>query len=229
MDIKDWLIIGAVGFAWLNKEKLKEALNPGNDNNIFNTAANAALGLDNKTASIGTKANDLVTAILEPDKKYAGYPHKYDMKAGVAYVLFNGQWMVDTYETAKLKAEQKAKNSKPTIQVRRIGKSNQWEKLVSGKWTPLQNLSRHCRAFRRTESRARHPGAAEAGSRKQNQPVQFLELTAMKNKIKALFSSPLIRHALHTILIIALVRNGVITPDEARTLNTTAQHLTGGA
>ncbi len=28
--IKDWLIIGAVGFAWLNKEKLKEALNPGN-------------------------------------------------------------------------------------------------------------------------------------------------------------------------------------------------------
>jgi hypothetical protein len=137
MDIKDWLIIGAVGFAWLNKEKLKEALNPGNDNNIFNTAANAALGLDNKTASIGTKANDLVTAILEPDKKYAGYPHKYDMKAGVAYVLFNGQWMVDTYETAKLKAEQKAKNSKPTIQVRRIGKSNQWEKLVSGKWTPF--------------------------------------------------------------------------------------------
>lgn len=51
----------------------------------------------------------------------------------------------------------------------------------------------------------------------------------MKNKIKKLFSSPLIRHTLQTILLIALVRNGVITPDEARTLNTTAQHLTGGA
>lgn len=138
MDIKDWLIIGAVGFAWLNKEKLKEALNPGNDNNVINTAANAALGLDNKTASIGTKANDLVTAILEPDKKYAGYPHKYDMKAGVAYVLFNGQWMVDTYETAKLKAELKAKaDKKPAVNVRRIGKSNLWEKQVSGKWVPF--------------------------------------------------------------------------------------------
>lgn len=51
----------------------------------------------------------------------------------------------------------------------------------------------------------------------------------MKNKIKSLFSSPLIRHTLQTILLIELVRNGVITPDEARTINSTTQHLTGGA
>lgn len=64
-NVEGLLILGAIAaglyLAWSSKEAVKaaaSAVNPLNNNNAISTGANAVVGLDNKTASIGTKIFD---------------------------------------------------------------------------------------------------------------------------------------------------------------------------
>lgn len=65
MKTETYLILAAVSagvyLAWKGKEAVAaaaSAVNPLNNNNIISQGANAAVGLDNQTASIGTRLFD---------------------------------------------------------------------------------------------------------------------------------------------------------------------------
>lgn len=49
------------------------------------------------------------------------------------------------------------------------------------------------------------------------------------NKLKSLLAVPFVRHVLQTVMIIALVRTGVLTPDEARAVNAVTAQVHAGA
>lgn len=135
MEIKDWIMLGGAVLLYLNREKLKEALNPASNKNVANQTANAitqALTGD-PNATLGTKAHELKQALVNPDQKYLGYPSRYNTQTGVWQVLVDGKWIVDDYmmKQAKQKA---AATAKPTASLRRKGKTAQWEKYLNGRW-----------------------------------------------------------------------------------------------
>lgn len=104
MDIKDWLIVGAVGLAWLNRDKLKQALNPFDDKNAVNTAANKVLGYDNQTESIGTAAY----VIAQQVRKKLGL--SYDKTTDADY----GQRKKSKFKPSAATAKAQAKTA-PTV------------------------------------------------------------------------------------------------------------------
>lgn len=43
------------------------------------------------------------------------------------------------------------------------------------------------------------------------------------NKLKRLLSNPFARHLLQTVVMVALIRHGIITPEEARAIHNATQ------
>lgn len=109
-----WLAVGAGGLLWWfngGKKLMTETLNPASDKNAVNTLANRALGLDNKTASIGTIAYDL-THWMDSRQRTAGFPKRY--VNGKWYTQIGGKWLFDKYETDQgIKALEKMKKAAP--------------------------------------------------------------------------------------------------------------------
>lgn len=136
MEIKDWLVVGGLVVLYLNREKLKEALNPTSDKNVANRTANAitqALTGD-PNATVGTKLHEVKQAVFNADQKHLGKPSRYDKATGVWYVQVDGQWIVDEYMMKQAKKTATPVKPKPAATIRRQGAGPHWEKLVNGRW-----------------------------------------------------------------------------------------------
>lgn len=149
MDIKNWLIGGAVVWAYLNRDKLKQALDITSDQNAAYQGANTLVQTitGDKNATVGTKVQDIKASIVNRDTRYLGYPSKYIN--GKWYVLVDGKYILDEYQT-KTKPTATFSQEKPAG-VLKFGnyqgypsryENGQWYVLVNGQWFIDQTQTR---------------------------------------------------------------------------------------
>lgn len=158
MNITNWLIGGAVVWAYLNRDKLKQALDITSDQNAAYQGANTLVQTitGDKTATVGTKAQDIKASIVNRDTRYLGYPSKYIN--GKWYVLVDGKYILDDYQTKTKPAPKPATpapaavfNPAQSAGVLRFGNydgypsryaNGQWYVLVNGQWYIDQTQTR---------------------------------------------------------------------------------------
>lgn len=162
MDIKNWLIGGAVVWAYLNRAQLKQALDITSDKNAAYQGANTLVQTitGDKNATVGTKVQDIKASIVNRDTRYLGYPSKYIN--GKWYVLVDGKYILDEYQTktkpapATATAPTPAKPAATFSQEKPAGvlkfgnydgypsryANGQWYVLVNGQWFIDQTQTR---------------------------------------------------------------------------------------
>lgn len=92
-----WRISSATGNA---VKAVGTAINPVDGNNIAHSSVNAvgAAITGDEDWTIGTKLAEWTT----PDeKKYLGYPSRFEAPTRTWFVLVDGKWIVDDYQTAQ--------------------------------------------------------------------------------------------------------------------------------
>lgn len=92
-----WRLSSATGNA---VKAVGTAINPTDGKNIAHSSVNAvgAAISGDENWTIGTKLAELTT----PDsQKYLGYPSRFEVPTKTWFVLVDGKWIVDEYQTAQ--------------------------------------------------------------------------------------------------------------------------------